>query len=140
MNKMLINATEDFDEQFEEVPLTFVFIMRIVGLLILILNGAVLFCLCMKKYNMPRVYTLQIVCLCITDSMAGAALLAMSFVDYDWFRTDIIRCCFLLGFFMSSQSTALYNVTAICTNRFIIMLRMDKLKHHLTRAKKKNGV
>ena len=133
--KMPVNVTHEYEEQFEDVPIMLIVMMRVTALLILVLNGTVLYCLCVKKQSMPKIYILQMVCLCLTDNMAGGALLAMSFADYDWFRNDIIRCCFLLGFFISSQSTTLYNVTAICINRFIIMLRMDKLDHHLTKAK-----
>ena len=133
---MTANETESTGESFDEVPLMLIVMMRMAALLILSLNGTVLLCLCVKIHiNMPRIYTLQIICLCLTDNMAGAALLAMSFVDYDWFRTDVIRCCLLLGFFISTQSITLYNVTVISFNRFIIMMRMDKAEHHLTRAK-----
>ena len=132
---MFANITKETEKQIETMPIELIVLMRIVALIILFLNGTVLLCLCVKKQKMPRIYTLQMVFLCLTDSMAGTALLAMSFVDYDWFTNNVTGCCFLIGFFVSSQSAALYNVTAICINRFIIMLRVDKLQQHLTRTR-----
>ena len=80
---MTSNTTEAHVGLFVSVPVTLIIMMRITALLVLFLNGTVLLCLCVKEQNMPRIYTLQIVCLCLTYNMAGAALLAMLFVDYD---------------------------------------------------------
>ena len=133
---MSVNETEGQVALSETaIPVTLITVMRITALIILCLNGIVLFCLCMKKQNIPRIYRLQILYLCLTDNMAGFGLLMLSFADYGWIRNDFTPCCFLFGFFVSSQSATLYSVMAICIYRFIIMLRVDKMDQHPSRNK-----
>ena len=105
------------------------FVLRFIAGFATIMNICVLLLLVRLKRNFRNYnYWFQILVLSSEDLFNGLSALALTFFDFEIFRTNAIACGVILCTYACSQINTLLGICCICVNRFRCILTIDKLQ------------